>query len=183
MQDDEPSSAASASDRHDARREESGEPREGEPRRVLAFVARFDRGEYWLAHEEMEEHWQERRENLYKGLIQVAAGFLHAERDNWNGARRLLTTALEYLEPYPATAEGFDLAGIREAVERVRERVGACAAGDAPGLDESLLFPMSRYFAADIPADAVEDEELPYRVQRYDDGYRPYGGAAGEDDG
>lgn len=175
MQEEQTGSAGPAGERDAGRREGPDGPSDRPPRQVLAYVARFDRGEFWLAHEEMEEHWQENREELYKGLIQVAAGFLHVERGNWNGARRLLTTALEYLEPYPETVEGFDLAGIREAVGRARRRVEACAGGESPEFDPGLLFPMSRYFEPDVPAGVVEDEELPYRVQRYDDGYRPYG--------
>lgn len=177
MQEKQAAQAGLSSERDNGRAGGDAEKSAGDvPRRVLAYVARFDRGEFWLAHEEMEEHWQENGEDLYKGLIQVAAGFLHAERENWNGARRLLTTALEYLEPYPATVEGFDLSGIRRVVGRALERFERCAAGEDLELDGSLRFPMSRYFGPKVPAGVVEDEELPYRVRRYDRGYRPYGG-------
>jgi len=176
MQDDERVPAGAGGGREAAGAAEPEGTATEAPRQVLAYVARFDRGEFWLAHEEMEEHWQEHQEDLFKGLIQVAAGFLHAERGNWNGARRLLATALEYLEPYPGTSRGFDLKGIRKAVREAQEGIEACAAGEARRFDESLIFKMSRHYGPEVPDGVVEDEELPYRVRRYDDGYRPYGG-------
>ena len=71
------------------------------PAQILRYVARFDRREYWLAHEELEELWLIDRRDFFKGLIQVAAAFLHVERQNWRGARRPMKTSLQYLAAVP----------------------------------------------------------------------------------
>ena len=87
---------------------------------------------YFECHETLEEIWQEEQgevRDLYKGLIQVAAGFVHITRNNHFGAKRLLTTALGYLEPY--RAEGAmggvrDLIGDERIARHLREATIAC---------------------------------------------------------
>lgn len=61
----------------------------------------FDTEQYFEAHEEWETLWNlaDGARNAYlQGLIQVAAGLVHAQRGNWNGLRKLFSTALGYLE-------------------------------------------------------------------------------------
>jgi predicted metal-dependent hydrolase len=61
----------------------------------------FDGGEYFEAHEAWEDLWnlaQGARNAYLQGLIQVAAGLVHARRGNWNGLRKLFSSALNYLE-------------------------------------------------------------------------------------
>lgn len=162
------------------------------PAEIVRFVARFDRREFWLAHEELEELWQQDRRDLFKGLIQLAAAFVHVERSNWSGARRLFETALDYLDGYPSPSEGFDLDRIRararsalRQVERLQAgevqagegqageglagegQAGERLAGEGQGFGESLRFRLAPCFAGEIPADAVADVELPYRVRRH----------------
>ncbi len=143
------------------------------PLELRRYVARFDRGEYWLAHEEMEEHWQVDRRDPFKGLIQIAAAFLHIERRNWRGAQRLLRTALDYLTDVPDRFEGFDVGTIRVKAADVLSQVNRLADGEDGRFDDSLRFQMAPLFAAEISDGIVEDTELPYRVRRYEEGYRP----------
>ncbi len=89
----------------------------------------FNAGRFFEAHEWLEEIWQFERgpvRELYKGLIQIAAAFVHISRGNPRGADRLLATALAYLEPYrPGGAMGWDVENVardaEDALRRVRE--------------------------------------------------------------
>ncbi len=146
------------------------------PPQVLRYVARFDRREYWLAHEELEELWQIDRRDFFKGLIQVAAAFLHVERQNWRGARRLMKTSLQYLEAAPASYEGFDVAAVRGHVSEALRCVEDLVTGARARFDDELAFAMASVFAGTIDDQTVSESDLPYRVRRYDDGYRPAGG-------
>ena len=146
------------------------------PPQVLRYVARFDRREYWLAHEELEELWQIDRREFFKGLIQVAAAFLHVERQNWRGARRLMKTSLQYLEAAPASYEGFDVAALRSHVSEALRCVEDLVTGARARFDDELAFSMASLFAGTIDDHAVPECDLPYRVRRYADGYRPAGG-------
>lgn len=87
----------------------------------------FNRGMFFESHERFEEIWQHEHgpvRNLYKGLIQIAAGFVHLSRGNYVGAERLLRTALGYIRPYrPAGALGFDVESIAAATEDTYERL------------------------------------------------------------
>ena len=114
----------------------------------------FNSGRFFECHETFEEIWQEEQgevRDLYKGLIQVAAAFVHASRDNPRGTERLLTTALGYLAPYRADgAMGFDVGAICGAAER------ALAALREGGV-EAALAAVPRYAcdATKLPAEAV----------------------------
>jgi hypothetical protein len=101
------------------------------PGNLRIACEQMNSGQYFECHETLEEIWQEEHgpvRDLYKGLIQVAAAFVHVRRNNHFGANRLLTTALGYLEPYQQSgAMGFD-------VERIcREAEAALAAVDKLG--------------------------------------------------
>jgi hypothetical protein len=140
---------------------------------LLRYVARFDRREYWLAHEELEELWQLDRRDFYKGMIQIAAAFVHIERHNWRGAKRLLTTGLGYIESAAGDESGFDVARVRTMTSDAAKRVGALSEGASGVFEDSLYFALSPLFAGEVPPGIVGSEPLPYRVRRYANGYRP----------
>lgn len=76
----------------------------------LAFFQHYHSGEYWEAHEVLEELWQTQRHNdFYHGLIQVAAIMHQLKRGKVRGARKLAATASEYLAPYLPTRDGVDV--------------------------------------------------------------------------
>jgi len=143
------------------------------PLPLLRFVARFDRREYWLAHEELEELWQQDRRDFFKGLIQIAAAHVHIERGNWRGARRLLRTGLEHIEGVPLRHQGFDVDAVRARAAAALRCVTELAEGGGGDYDEGLFFELAPLFDGEVARDLVEDEPLPYRVRRYDEGYRP----------
>ncbi|MFN0147149.1 MAG: DUF309 domain-containing protein [Dehalococcoidia bacterium] len=91
------------------------------PGNLRQACAEFNGGRYFECHETLEEIWQEEAgdvRDLYKGLIQVAAAFVHLTRGNYVGADRLSRTALGYLAPYrPGGAMGFDVDAICRQVE------------------------------------------------------------------
>lgn len=63
--------------------------------------ALFDGAEYFEAHEVWEDLWNEARgpRHAYlQGLIQVAAAMHHAGNANWAGTRKLLASAMNYLQ-------------------------------------------------------------------------------------
>ena len=61
----------------------------------------FNCGEYFEAHETWEGIWTDASgaERAYlQGLIQVSVAMHHARNENWGGTRKLLASALGYLE-------------------------------------------------------------------------------------
>jgi predicted metal-dependent hydrolase len=81
----------------------------------------FNRGEFFDAHEVLEDVWRAAppaEKKFLQGLIQVAVGLHHHSRGNRVGARSLLARAHKNLSTYPARHGGIDLAGLRTQVER-----------------------------------------------------------------
>lgn len=73
----------------------------------------FNAGRFWDAHEAWEESWMPDRHgpdgDFYKGLIQLAAGYLHASRRNRRGALNKLRGGAGYLERYRPNHLGVDV--------------------------------------------------------------------------
>lgn len=97
------------------------------PGNLLRACAEFNSGLFYECHESLEEVWQEERgpvRDLYKGLIQVAAAFVHLSRGNYIGAERLCRTALGYMAPYRQEgALGFDVEHICRDTEDAYGRI------------------------------------------------------------
>ncbi|MCK9519594.1 MAG: DUF309 domain-containing protein [Dehalococcoidia bacterium] len=121
----------------------------------------FNAARFWECHEWLEEIWQEERgpvRDLYKGLIQVAAAFVHARRNNEFGVKRLLTTALGYLEPYRTEgALGFDVEDICTHAERALQ-----AARELPDDRVHEVYP------AHVPQYRFDAQTLPGEAIRWD---------------
>jgi uncharacterized protein len=97
------------------------------PGNMEQACSEFNAERFFECHESIEEIWQQETgdvRDLYKGLIQVAAAFVHISRANFIGANRLCSTALRYLHPYRQTgAMGFDVETICLATEDAHRRV------------------------------------------------------------
>ncbi len=79
------------------------------------FLRLFNAREFFEAHDALEEFWQEYGggdRTFYQGLIQIAVALEHAQRGNKKGARGVLGSARNRLEPYLPHYEGFDLEGL-----------------------------------------------------------------------
>jgi len=77
----------------------------------------INRGEFFDAHEVLEDVWRaasESERKFFQGLVQVAVGFHHHSRGNLMGCRSLLERAHRNLSAYPAHHEGLDLAALRQ---------------------------------------------------------------------
>jgi predicted metal-dependent hydrolase len=83
-------------------------------------------GEYFEAHEELEDEWRQAPEgerDFLQGLVHVAVAWLHAERVNRNGCERQLEKAARRLGPYAPEHRGVDVAAVLGDVATARERV------------------------------------------------------------
>ncbi|WP_028778136.1 DUF309 domain-containing protein [Shimazuella kribbensis] len=79
----------------------------------IQFFHYYHQGEYWEAHEVLEELWQQDRSNdFYHGLIQIAAIMHQLDRGKVRGARKLSKSAIGYLTPYAPKHEGVQVGNI-----------------------------------------------------------------------
>jgi len=96
------------------------------------------RQRYFEAHECLEEVWHEAAEadrEFWKGVIQVAVGAVHVQRDNPDGAVTLWNRAADYLDPYPDEHHGVDVGSLRRLARdgAVRVAAGGTAGVPLPG--------------------------------------------------
>ncbi len=83
-------------------------------------------GEYFEAHEELEDEWREApaaERDFLQGLVHVAVAWLHAERGNRNGCERQLEKAARRLEAYRPSHRGVDVDTVLRGVEGARKIV------------------------------------------------------------
>jgi len=75
----------------------------------------FNTGEFFEAHEVLEDVWREApasEKQFLQGLIQVAVALHHHSKGNLVGARSLLERAARNLALYPGSFGGVNIAGL-----------------------------------------------------------------------
>lgn len=83
--------------------------------RLRRAVERFSRQQWYTCHDELEELWHEEQgpvRDVYKGVLQIAVAFYHEGRANRRGARRLLDSGMQLVEPFAPRALGLELADL-----------------------------------------------------------------------
>jgi predicted metal-dependent hydrolase len=83
-------------------------------------IALFNRGEFFEAHEVLEDVWRpsaEPERRFLQALIQVAVGLHHHSKGNSIGAASLLRRASRNLEGYADDFCGIALAPLRQSLE------------------------------------------------------------------
>lgn len=141
------------------------------PSNLEAGCEEFNSGLFFECHERFEEIWQLEVgpvRDLYKGLIQVAAAFVHLQRGKFIGAERLLRTALGYLTPYRAEgAMGFDVDAICRAAEDMYARLHTAGPHGVASIDLSVR-PVYAFDRTKMAAEAQK-----WKAWGFDDGGRP----------
>ena len=98
------------------------------------------RGEYFAAHEELEDAWraaEPAERDFYQGLVHVAVAWYQAGRGNRVGCERQLEKAARRLGPYAPEHRGVDVA-VGGRAGRAREgarRGGLAGASGAAALE------------------------------------------------
>jgi predicted metal-dependent hydrolase len=105
----------------------------------------FNSREYFEAHEALEAAWREETgsiRGLYKGILQVAVAYLHIQRGNYVGARKMFHRCRLWLDPFPDICRGINVSQFKrdyQAVESLLVRLGPDALHD---LDLDQLKPV-----------------------------------------
>jgi predicted metal-dependent hydrolase len=101
------------------------------PDLALRGIEEFNRGEFFEAHEYLEDAWRAetgRVRYLYQGILQVGVGLYHRENGNWKGATSLLRSGIERLKEFEPETGGLDVSRLIRESERCLtelERLGS----------------------------------------------------------
>ena len=92
-------------------------------------------GEYFAAHEELEDAWraaESRERDFLQGLVHVAVAWYQAGRGNRVGCERQLEKARRRLAPYAPQHRGVDIAALLPQLEAAAATVEAGSLEFAP---------------------------------------------------
>lgn len=84
------------------------------------------RGEYFEAHEELEEAWRAAdpaEKDFFQGLVHVAVAWHHAGRGNRPGCERQLAKAARRLAPFAPRHRGVDVTAVLGSVAEAQRVV------------------------------------------------------------
>jgi hypothetical protein len=85
-------------------------------------------GEYFEAHEELEDEWREapaEERDFLQGLVHVAVAWYHAGRENRPGCERQLEKAARRLASYAPAHRGVDITAALRGVEEAQKTVAS----------------------------------------------------------
>ena len=105
----------------------------------------FNAGEYFEAHEALEEAWNAEKgkvRDLYQGILQIAVVYLHITRKNYNGAVKVYTRSQKRLKDWPAVCRGIKVEKLRRDAETVIHEVQRLGPERLSEFDRSLLKPV-----------------------------------------
>lgn len=94
-------------------------------RHLVEGIEKFNRREFWDAHEAWETIWlaaESEAKEFLQGLIQIAAAYHHVQRGTYRGGVRLFDSGLRRLRPFPNGYCGVDRRGVVAAAEGHRAR-------------------------------------------------------------
>ncbi len=105
----------------------------------------FNAGEYWLAHEALEEAWKEENgtiRELYRAILQTAVVYLHVTRANYNGAIKVYERVQKWITPWPDICRGIEIGRLHRDLELVIAEVRRLGSDGLTGFDRALLKPV-----------------------------------------
>ena len=112
---------------------------------ALKGIALANAGDYYEAHEALEHAWMDDRgpgRDLYRSILQVAVAYLQIQRENYNGAVKMLLRVRQWLAQLPDICRTVDVASLKQDVERVHKALAALGPDHLEEFDWSLARPI-----------------------------------------
>jgi predicted metal-dependent hydrolase len=118
-----------------------------EPLAALARsgIEKFNRGEYYAAHDDLEEAWRQDDgavRDLYRGILQVGIAYYQIERGNYRGAAKMLLRVRQWLDVLPDTCRGVNVSQLRSDATAVYAELTDLGPGQIDKFDRRLFKPV-----------------------------------------
>ncbi|MFN3741204.1 MAG: DUF309 domain-containing protein [Anaerolineales bacterium] len=114
-------------------------------------IVLIEEGAYFEAHEALEIAWRETPppgRELYQGILQAAVTYLHLQRGNWEGARKVYQRAFGHLQPWMPRCQGINLETLLGHLAQVlHPQASAAPVAFAP--PQGLLIPSAHRYRCD----------------------------------
>jgi len=115
------------------------------PTRGRDGIALFNRGEYFEAHEALEDAWRDEESeirDLYRGILQIAVTYLHITRGNYTGAVKVYGRSQKWLKKYPAVCQCVNVKQLLADAKNVMDSLQALGEENIASFDRSLFKPI-----------------------------------------
>ncbi len=113
--------------------------------KALRGIHLFNLGEYFEAHEVLEEAWREDNtpaRELYRAILQIAVAYYQIERGNFRGAAKMFLRVQRWIDPLPSICRGVDVAALREDARRAQEHLLALGPEHIHEFERTLFRPV-----------------------------------------
>lgn len=113
--------------------------------RARQGILLFNQGMYFAAHEELEIAWREepgRIRQLYQGILEAGVAYLHLQRKNLVGARKVLARSMRWLRQWPEVCCGADIGQLRRDLDAIFVEASHLGPDRLDELDPSLYRPI-----------------------------------------
>lgn len=117
------------------------------PAKAEAGIQLFNEGDFWGAHEALEEAWIEESKPvraLYKAILQAGVFYLQIERVNLRGAYKMHKRCLVWLTPWPDHCCTIDVGQLKIDLQNVLDRASELGADHLDDFDRALFKPIKR---------------------------------------
>ena len=95
----------------------------------LGYFERFNRGEFYEAHDVLEQLWLAEKKGhnyaFYKGLIQLAGAFVHLQKNRLRPSAALFKLAHANLKSYPPNHRHLDVPHVLALIEHWLKKIEA----------------------------------------------------------
>jgi predicted metal-dependent hydrolase len=112
---------------------------------AIKGLEEFNHGEYFEAHESLEEAWNEDETSgreLYRAILQVAVAYLQIERGNYRGALKMFLRVRQWIEPLPDLCRGVDIERLRQDAAKVYAALQVLGPNRVNEFDRRLFQPV-----------------------------------------
>ncbi|HET6615503.1 MAG TPA: DUF309 domain-containing protein [Dehalococcoidia bacterium] len=101
----------------------------------------FNDGWYFQSHETLEDLWMVTplpERDMFQGIIQAAAAFVHLVRGEYAGILKLLDAAIDKLARFEPERFGVDITALARDLRSARDRIEELGADGLSAKDESM---------------------------------------------
>jgi len=105
----------------------------------------FNKGEYFEAHEALEDAWNAEEgdtKKLYRGVLQIAVVYLHITRGNYDGALKVYDRSQKWLNGLPEVCKGIHVCELLNDAKIIVTEIQRLGKDGIAKFDLSLLKPI-----------------------------------------
>lgn len=115
------------------------------PHFAVKGLEKFNRGEYFEAHDLLELAWMEDDtpgRDLYRAILQVSVAYYQILRGNYNGALKMFLRVRKWIDPLPDICRGINIEKLRTEVNEINQVLVKLGPDHIDKIDLTLMKPV-----------------------------------------